>query len=162
MTADNSPSRSLVIANTDTLPATLGPELDEAAGYAHAEKAEATGRAYGCNFARFRSWCQAKRVSALPTSPAAVAAFLAAEASRGAKGAIISRPLAAIRYAHKLASHEPPTNSEAVKATLRGIRQTAGHSALMCGMPNYSATMRELGCSRPHASKVRLSPDCGR
>ena len=40
--------------------------------------------------------------------------------------ATISRRLAAIRYAHKLAGHEPPTNSEAVKATLRGIRRTAG------------------------------------
>jgi integrase len=39
--------------------------------------------------------------------------------------ATISRRLAAIRYAHKLAGHEPPTNSEAVKATLRGIRRTA-------------------------------------
>src|SRR5262245_47519267 len=38
----------------------------------------------------------------------------------------MSRRLAAIRYAHKLAGHEPPTNSEAVKATLRGIRRTAG------------------------------------
>ncbi len=55
-----------------------------------------------------------------------MAAFLAAEASRGAKAATISRRLAAIRYAHKLAGHEPPTNSEAVKATLRGIRRTAG------------------------------------
>jgi site-specific recombinase XerD len=51
---------------------------------------------------------------------------LAAEATRGAKIATISRRLAAIRYAHKLASHEPPTNSEAVKATLRGIRRNAG------------------------------------
>jgi site-specific recombinase XerD len=53
-------------------------------------------------------------------------AFLAAEATRGVKVATISRRLAAIRYAHKLAGHEPPTNSEAVKATLRGIRRTVG------------------------------------
>lgn len=32
--------------------------------------------------------------------------------------------LAAIRYAHKLAGHESPTASEAVKATLRGIKRT--------------------------------------
>lgn len=63
---------------------------------------------------------------ALPASPEAVAAFLAAEANRGVKPSTIGRRLAAIRYAHKLAGHEPPTNSEAVKATLRGIRRTAG------------------------------------
>ena len=51
---------------------------------------------------------------------------MAAEANRGTKASTIGRRLAAIRYAHKLAGHEPPTNSEAVKATLRGIRRTAG------------------------------------
>lgn len=122
MGSDNSPSRSLVRASA--LPAALGPELEEAAGYARAEKAEATRRAYRSDFAQFQSWCQIKRIPALPAAPEAVAAFLAAEARRGAKVATISRRLAAIRYAHKLAGYEPPTNSEAVKATLRGIRRT--------------------------------------
>jgi site-specific recombinase XerD len=128
MTSDNSPSRSLARADAASLPATLGPELEEAAGYARAEKAESTRRAYRSDFAQFRSWCETKRVPALPATPEAVAAFLAAEASRGAKVATIGRRLAAIRYAHKLAGHEPPTNSEAVKATVRGIRRTARSS----------------------------------
>ena len=126
MTSDNSPSRSLVIADAGALPATLGPELEEAAGYARAEKAPATRRAYKSDFALFRAWCETKRVPALPAEPETVAAFLAAEANRGTNPSTIGRRLAAIRYAHKLAGHEPPTNSEAVKATLRGIRRTAG------------------------------------
>jgi site-specific recombinase XerD len=125
ITSDNSPSRSLVIADAGALPATLGPELEEAAGYARAEKAAATQRAYRSDFELFRSWCDRKRVGALPAKPETVSAFLAAEANRGAKPSTIGRRLAAIRYAHKLAGHEPPTNSEAVKATLRGIRRTA-------------------------------------
>jgi site-specific recombinase XerD len=125
MTAGNSPSRSLVNADP-ALPATLRPEIEEAASYAGAEKSEATKRAYRSDFALFRSWCETKPISALPAAPEAVAAFLAVEANRGAKVATISRRLAAIRYAHKLAGHEPPTNSEAVKATLRGIRRSAG------------------------------------
>jgi len=40
--------------------------------------------------------------------------------------ATISRRLAAIRYAHKIVGHEPLTNCETVKATLRSIRRTAG------------------------------------
>ena len=40
--------------------------------------------------------------------------------------ATIGRRVAAICYAHKLAGREPPTNSQAVKATLRGIRRTTG------------------------------------
>ena len=45
---------------------------------------------------------------------------------RGIKAATIGRRVAAIRHAHKLAGHEPPTNSEVVKATVRGIRRTIG------------------------------------
>ncbi len=111
ITTDNSPSRSLVRAAVGAIPAMLGPELEEAAGYALAEKAEATQRAYRSDFALFRSWCEAKRATALPASPETVVAFLAAEAKRGAKVATISRRLAAIRYAHKLAGHEPPCQS---------------------------------------------------
>jgi site-specific recombinase XerD len=126
MTADNSPSRSLLKADANAPPATIEPELRGAAGYARAEKAAATRRAYRSDFALFKFWCEDKGISALPASSAAVAAFLAAEASRGAKVATISRRLAAIRHAHKLAGNEPPTNAEAVKATLRGIRRTVG------------------------------------
>jgi site-specific recombinase XerD len=89
-------------------------------------KAEATRRAYKSDFAQFRGWGDTKRIPALPASPEAVAAFLAAEANSGVKVATIGRRLAAIRYAHKLAGREPPTNSEAVKATLRAIRRSAG------------------------------------
>jgi site-specific recombinase XerD len=125
MTADNSPSRGLAVAKPNRLPAALGQEIEEAASYARAEKADATRRAYRSDFALFCSWCETKSVPALPASPEAVAAFLAAEANSGVKVATIGRRLAAIRYAHKLAGHEPPTNAEAVKATLRGIRRTA-------------------------------------
>ena len=129
MTADNSPSRSLVVADAGALPATLQPELEEAAGYARAEKAAATRRAYRSDFARFRSWCETKHIPALPAAPETVAAFLAGEASRGTKASTIGRRLAAIRYAHKIVGHEPPTNAEIVKATLRGIRRTAGSAS---------------------------------
>jgi site-specific recombinase XerC len=126
MTSNNSPSRSLVIAGADALSATLGPELDQAARFARAEKSAATRRAYRSDFNLFRTWCEAKQVPALPARADTVAAFLAAEANRGSKSSTIGRRLAAIRYVHKLAGHEPPTNSEAVKATLRGIRRATG------------------------------------
>jgi len=112
------------MADAGALPSALGPELEEAAGYARAEKAAATRRAYRSDFALFRAWCETKRILDLPAEPGTVAAFLAAEANRGTKSSTIGRRLAAIRYAHKLAGHEPPTNSEAVKATMRGIRRS--------------------------------------
>jgi hypothetical protein len=124
ITSGNSPSRSLIVADADTAPAALWPDLEEEAGYAHAEKSAA--HQARSDFDQFRSWCQAKGVPALPAEPKTVAAFLAAEANRGVKPSTIGRRLAAIRYAHKLASHEPPTKCEAVKATLRGIRRIVG------------------------------------
>jgi hypothetical protein len=56
MTTDNSPSRSFAIAEVRARPASLGPELEEAAGYARAEKAEATRKAYRSDFALFQAW----------------------------------------------------------------------------------------------------------
>ena len=46
LTSDNSPSRSLAVADPVPLPAAFGPELEEAARYVSAEKAEATSRAW--------------------------------------------------------------------------------------------------------------------
>ena len=125
MTADNSPSRSLVIADAGALPATLGPELERRPGTLAPKNQQPQG---GLTGRILRCSAPGVRQNASPPCPPileAVAAFLAAEANRGAKVATISRRLAAIRYAHKLAGHEPPTNAEAVKATLRGIRRTA-------------------------------------
>jgi site-specific recombinase XerD len=106
------------------------PELAEAVGYARAEKAASTRRAYQSDFDLFYTWCDANGLSVLPADPETVAAFLASEAKRGIKPSTIARRLAAIRYVHKLAGYEPPTSSEAVKATLRGIRRTLGCSSV--------------------------------
>jgi site-specific recombinase XerD len=108
------------------LPAAMAPELSAAVNYAKAEKAEATRRAYGTDFRLFRQWCEAKGVSALPAVPETVAGYLAHGAAQGAKASTLGRRVAAIRYAHKLASLPVPTDAETVKATLRGIRRTIG------------------------------------
>ena len=55
-----------------------------------------------------------------------MAAFLAWEANRQTRPSTIGRRAAAIRYAHKLAGHEVPTDDERVRATMRGIRRAVG------------------------------------
>ena len=55
-----------------------------------------------------------------------MAAFLAAEVGNGTKPSTLGRRVAAIRYAHKLAHLDTRTDSEVVKATLRGIRRAVG------------------------------------
>src|SRR4029077_5113953 len=61
----------------------------------------------------------------LSATLATVAAFLATQAEQGVKASTIARRVVAIRCAC-LVGKEPPTNSEAVKATLRGIRRAIG------------------------------------
>jgi len=106
------------------LPAVPAPDLAAAKAYARADKSKATRRAYAGDYAAFCAWCAHRGVAALPATAETVAAFLAAEAGRGVKPSTIGRRVAAILYAHKLTGHEPPTNSEAVKATMRGIRRS--------------------------------------
>jgi hypothetical protein len=100
--------------------------LEGAADLARAEKAEATKRAYGSDFAIFRAWCAEQGLCALPGEPAAVAAFIAAETARGIKCATLGRRIAGIRHAHKLAGLTSPTDDERVKAVIRGARRTLG------------------------------------
>jgi site-specific recombinase XerD len=115
-----------VLETSENLPAALGPEFATAIDLAQAEKAASTRKAYGTDFRLFRAWCEAKSVSALPAAAETVAAYLAAEA-RTAKSSTLGRRVAAIRYAHRLAGLPLPTDSEGVKATMRGIRRTFGN-----------------------------------
>ena len=94
--------------------------------YALAEKSEATRKAYRSDIRHFQDWCTDHALQALPASPEAVADYLAHLADKGLKASTIGRRLAAVRYAHKLAGLATPTDSEHVKATLRGIRRVIG------------------------------------
>ena len=85
-------------------------EIDATMAYAEAEKALATRQAY----------------ASVPAHVGIVASYLSGLADSSRKASTIGRRAAAIGYHHKMAGHEPPTNHEGVKATLRGIRRTIG------------------------------------
>jgi site-specific recombinase XerD len=141
---------ALTIERTDL--ALPSADIEATASYARNEKAPATRTAYRSDFRMFRDWCQVKGVIALPASPATVAAFLAHEADRGSRAATITRRCAAIRYAHRLADLEPPTNSEHVRATLRGIRRTVG-AAPARKAPVLAEAARAMALSAPEGLK---------
>ena len=108
-------------------PATLAAEAEAVQFYALAEKADATRRAYRSDFEMFGAWCRAQRnVEPLGASPDTVAAYLAAQASAKVKPSTLTRRLAAIAYAHRLAGLESPARHEAVRAVMRGIRRESG------------------------------------
>lgn len=94
--------------------------------YLAAEKSSNTREAYASDFRDFSEWCGRVDETPLPASPLVVARYLAQLADAGRKVSTIERRVAAIRYLHKAAGHEPPTNAEGVKAVLRGIRRRIG------------------------------------
>jgi site-specific recombinase XerD len=121
-------SLELALADDRSSTPTLAPEAREKVrSYQRAEKAEATVRAYKSDALLFDAWCREHGFPrSVPASAEMVSGFLAHEAERGVKASTISRRAAAIRYAHKLAGHPDPLQSEQVRSTLRGIRRTIG------------------------------------
>ncbi|MET4356914.1 site-specific recombinase XerD [Bradyrhizobium sp. RT9b] len=114
-----------VIDEPENLRVALGPDLMAAVDLAKAEKSASTLKAYETDFRLFKAWCIARGVNSLPAAAETVAAYVAAEASRS-RPSTLGRRLAALRYAHKLVGLPLPTDSEGVKATMRGIRRTCG------------------------------------
>lgn len=125
------PGLPVPVGPDQAVPALLRDELDRAARFARSEKAGSTRKAYRSDFAAFQGWCAKRGVAALPAAPEAVAAFLAAEAERGIKPSTIGRKVAALRHAHRLAGHAAPTDHEAVRAVVRGIRREKGAAQTM-------------------------------
>ena len=121
-----SPALTLSKPRANLPSADLAPHLAAALQYARAEKSAATRKAYKTDFDIFNRWCDERGLAGLPAAPETVAGFLAHQAGQAAKPSTIGRRCAAIRYAHRLAGHQSPTDSEAVKATVRGIRRTLG------------------------------------
>jgi site-specific recombinase XerD len=120
-------SAEMVCRATRQTPGSLPAEAASIVeAYQRASKADATVRAYRGDAAAFTAWCARYGFRSLPASPEAVAAFLVAEAEAGRAASTIGRRCAAIRYAHKLARLPDPTDDEAVRATVKGIRRKVG------------------------------------
>lgn len=96
--------------------------------YLAAEKSPATRRAYNADWAAFQAWGEKVNEQTLPASPLSVAKYIATLADGGLKAPTIIRKMAAIRYLHRSAGHEPPTNAEGVKQVMRGIRRQLGNT----------------------------------
>jgi site-specific recombinase XerD len=144
---------ALVTIEQPALPVELTATLELAADFAKASKSKATLAAYGSDWRIFDAWCSARGLDALPASAAAVAAFLADEATTGRRASTLGRRLAAIRYFHRAAGHDTPTSDEKVKAVLAGIRRTIGAAPvrkraatadIVLGMVPRGDTLRQL------------------
>jgi site-specific recombinase XerC len=98
----------------------------DALDYGRAALSANTTRAYKADWKEFQDWCAARQRSSLPAIPATVANFASMLASDGKKVPTIARKLAAIRFFHRAADLDNPTDHAGVAAILKGIRRTVG------------------------------------
>jgi site-specific recombinase XerC len=108
------------------LPAVVADDRAAALAFAQRSKADETVRAYRHDFRIFEVYCTAHGHLSMPSTPSAVAEFLAGEQRRGCKASTLTRRVAAIRYAHGLKGHPSPTDDERVRAVLGGIKREIG------------------------------------
>jgi integrase len=103
--------------------AELGDLADAARGYAAANRADRTKRAYASDWAHFTAWTNSHGLAALPAEPATVALYVTDMASTF-KAATINRRLAAISVRHKQAGMASPASNAGVLEVMKGIRRT--------------------------------------
>lgn len=105
--------------------AALAALASRAEDYLARSKSPNTVRAYAADWRDFSAFCGTHGLVPLPALPSALALYLTELAGR-VKPSTLSRRLAAISQAHRLAGHESPTESVPVRKLLRGIRRTHG------------------------------------
>lgn len=96
------------------------PITPEVSSYLRASLAPNTQRAYRSDLAHFLAWG-----GAVPATPEMIANYLAEHAGHHAV-ATLCRRLVSISKAHAVQGLPSPTDTELVRATLRGIRHTHG------------------------------------
>ena len=89
-------------------------------------QARNTQLAYAADWEGFARWAASRGAEPIPCPPGLLCGYLSALFRAGRKASTISRHAAAIAHFHRERGIEPPTNSEAVKRLLRGIRREIG------------------------------------
>ncbi|NQV36262.1 MAG: tyrosine-type recombinase/integrase [Phycisphaeraceae bacterium] len=110
--------------------------------YARAARSERTKEAYRDDWKDYSKWARDKNFLPLPSSPDAVALYLA-ERAETLKPSTLARRLVGIRTAHKLAGFDLPTNAPVIRDTLTGIKRQRG-SALSQKAPLTIDNLREI------------------
>jgi len=151
-TTDAPPTTELAVIDAPPggLPPTLQRRLNDARRFLRdGSHAPGTRRKYAEDFEQFSGWCLRHGLSPLPAEPGLIALYIHALAEpdpsnpprvrhspHGPRGpepgrgpmhpSSITRVVAAIRYAHILQGHNPPTSHPLVQEALRAARRTLG------------------------------------
>jgi integrase len=115
--------RTLAHLDADALSAV---DVAQVLHYAEAAAAANTRVAYEADWRAFVAWCAERDATPLPCLPGLLCAYLSSLAKTGLRPSTIGRRASGIGHVHRQHGFEPPTNAEAVKAVLRGIRRELG------------------------------------
>lgn len=100
--------------------------IEAARKYARASKAANTTGAYTSDLEHFQAWADARNLAALPATAETVALYISSLAEDGYKTSTIGRRIVAISKAHQAANLPNPTQAQAVKSVIAGIRREHG------------------------------------
>ena len=84
------------------------------------------GRSRASAMSASSPWCAERDATPLPCPPGLLCAYLSSLAKTGLRPSTIGRRASGVGHVHRQHGFEPPTNAEAVKAVLRGIRRELG------------------------------------
>lgn len=116
----------LAALDNSGLPAGRLDELTETArGYLLASESEATRRSYASDWRAFTAWCATHEVGSFPADPRVVALHLTDYAAAHKASSVVRRAMG-IAKAHRRQGLPSPTDHEAVRLVLAGIRRTNG------------------------------------
>lgn len=108
-------------------------EVEAARAFASKARSTNTKRAYRADWSDFGAWCSDRGLGPLPSTPEAVSLYIAwlatpRDGSPGLKPSTLSRRLAAISQAHKMAGFESPAlrSREPLHSVWAGIVRTRG------------------------------------
>ena len=127
------------LGDSGHLPSALAADAEAARRFASAARSDATLRAYRSDWADFSMWCDDRGLVSMPAAPETVSLYIASRAEAGPaddrgrptaplKVATLSRRLAAISQAHKLAGVESPAlrSREPLHSVWAGVVRTLG------------------------------------
>jgi integrase len=113
-------------SSTAGLPGLTARDAERVAAAIEAEIAGSTRVVYASAWRVWEDWCRRRGISAVPSQPKAVAAYLAERAEAGLSYASIDVACCAISYRHRQDGLVDPTTDPTLRRVRRGLRRIIG------------------------------------
>ena len=107
-------------------PGLTARDAERVAAAVEAELAASTRTVYASAWHRWEEWCDARGITAMPSHPDALAAYLAERAEEGLTYASIDVACCAVAYRHRQHGLSDPTTDPTVRRVRRGLRRIIG------------------------------------